>query len=214
VRELAALRADDLRAYGGRRVVWRYLEQLERVASAEAQRAPGRTELTETVARHLHKLLAYKDEYEVARLHLLPQERERREREFGRGAKWWLHLHPPLLRAMGLSHKIRLGRWSLPLLHALRAGRRLRGTPLDPFGYAPVRRVERALPDQYLALLWQAIEHLDERTHPQVVAVAQQAHQIRGYEQIKLANVQVWRASSAALIEQLRGTEHGGGFST
>jgi indolepyruvate ferredoxin oxidoreductase len=115
---------------------------------------------------------------------------------------------------MGLSHKIRLGRWSLPLLHALRAGWRLRGTPLDPFGYAQVRRVERALPDEYLALLWQAIEHLDEPTHPQVVAVAEQAQQIRGYEQIKLANVQVWRASSAALLGHLRGTEHEGGFST
>ncbi|MFZ2049873.1 MAG: indolepyruvate ferredoxin oxidoreductase family protein [Solirubrobacteraceae bacterium] len=214
VRELAALRADDLRAYGGRRVARRYLEQLERVAAAEAQRAPGRTELTETVARQLHKLLAYKDEYEVARLHLLPQERERREREFGQGAKWWLHLHPPLLRAMGLSHKIRLGRWSLPLLHALRAGRRLRGTPLDPFGYAQVRRVERALPDEYLALLWQAIERLDERTHPQVVAIGEQAQQIRGYEQIKLANVQLWRASSTVLVEQLRDTEHDAKFST
>ncbi len=205
VHELVARRVDDLRAYGGASLAARYLDELERVAAAEAQRAPGRTELTETVARQLHKLLAYKDEYEVARLHLLPQERERRERELGRGAKWWLHLHPPLLRAMGLSHKIRLGRWSLPLLHALRAGRRLRGTPFDPFGYAQVRRVERALPDEYLALLWQAIGRLDECTHPQVVAIGEQAQQIRGYEQIKLANVQAWRLSSSALVEQLQG---------
>jgi indolepyruvate ferredoxin oxidoreductase len=205
VRELVALRADDLRAYGGRRVARRYLEELERVAAAEAQHAAGHTELTESVARQLHKLLAYKDEYEVARLHLLPQERERRERELGQGARWWLHLHPPLLRAMGLSRKIRLGRWSLPLLHALRASRRLRGTPLDLFGYAQVRRVERALPDEYLALLWQAVERLEQRTHSQVVAVSEQAQQIRGYEQIKLANVQAWRSSSAALVGQLRG---------
>lgn len=206
---LVARRTDDLRGYGGRRVAARYLSELERVAAAEAQRAPGHTELTESAARHLHKLLAYKDEYEVARLHLLPEERERRERELGPGAKWWLHLHPPLLRALGLSHKIRLGRWSLPLLYALRAGRRLRGTPLDPFGHAEVRRLERALPDRYMTQLLQAAELLDQSTHPQVLAISEQADQIRGYEQIKLRNVESWRASTAALSAQLQSMARG-----
>ncbi len=206
--ELVARRLEDLLHYGGRRVgrrvAIRYLEQLEHVAAEETKRVPGQVELTTSVARQLHKLLAYKDEYEVARLHLLPQERARRERELGQGARWWLHLHPPLLRALGLSRKIRLGRWSLPLLYALRAGRRLRGTPLDPFGGSEVRRLERALPEEYLAQIAQALPLLDQTTHAQVVALSEQAGQIRGYEQIKLKNVQARRTESARLVEQLR----------
>jgi indolepyruvate ferredoxin oxidoreductase len=206
--EPVARRFEDLLDHGGgragRRIATRYLDELERVAAAESERAPGQVELTSSVARQLHKLLAYKDEYEVARLHLLPEERARRERELGRGARWWLHLHPPLLRALGLSRKVRLGRCSLPLLYALRAARRLRGTPLDPFGRSEVRRLERALPGEYLAQVAQALPLLDPATHSQVVALSEQAGQIRGYEQIKLGNVQAWRTQSARLVEQLR----------
>ncbi len=202
--ELIAYRAQDLRGFGGRGAMERYLDALERIAAIESERAPGHHEITESVARQLHRLLAYKDEYEVARLHLLPAERARREREFGAGARWSLHLHPPLLRAMGLSRKIRLGSWSLPLLYALRAGRRLRGTPLDPFGRAQVRRVEQALPGEYLALMEEALAMLQESSHAQIVAISEQAELIRGYEQIKLAGVQRWRAASAALMAELR----------
>ncbi len=203
VHELVARRLGDLREYGGGRLAERYLGELERIAALESERVPGGHELTESVARQLHRLLAYKDEYEVARLHLLPQERGRRERELGEGARWRLHLHPPTLRAIGLSRKIRLGRSAPPLLHALRAGRRLRGTPLDPFGRTHVRKLERALPQEYLAQLDQALELLDETTHPQVVALSEQAERIRGYEQIKLRNVEEWRASGAGLLAQL-----------
>jgi indolepyruvate ferredoxin oxidoreductase len=202
---MLAQRAQDLSDYGGRALAQRYLDELRRIALIESERAGAGHELTESVARQLHKLLAYKDEYEVARLHLLPAERERRERELGRGAQTWVHLHPPLLRAIGLSRKIRLGRSARPLFHVLRAGRRLRGTPFDPFGYASVRKVERALPGEYLAMITQALELLDERTRPQVVAVSEQAQRIRGYEQIKLRNVEAWRSSCAALMDQLRG---------
>jgi indolepyruvate ferredoxin oxidoreductase len=66
--------------------------------------------------------------------------------------------------------------------------------------------MERALADEYLALLWQAIEHLNQHKHPQVVAISEQAQQIRGYEQIKIDNVQAWRSGSATSIEQLRET--------
>jgi indolepyruvate ferredoxin oxidoreductase len=208
VLEMVARRFEDLLDYGGKRSGWRlatrYLDELERVAAAEDERAPGETELTSSVARQLHKLLAYKDEYEVARLHLLPQERQRRERELGPRARWALHLHPPLLRSLGLSRKIRLRRSSLPLLHALHASRRLRGTPLDPFGRTEVRRLERALPDEYLTQIAQALPLLDEVTHARVVALSEQAQQICGYEQIKLRNVAAWRMQSARLLEQLR----------
>ena len=203
LRELVARRAADLREWGGAAPQRRYLDAVARVATVEAQRAPGHSEVTGAVARHLHHLLAYKDEYEVARLHLLPQERARRERELGPGARWWVHLHPPLLRALGLSHKIRLGRWSLPLLHALRAARRLRGTPLDLFGYASVRRLERSLPGEYLDLVDRALASLTPRNHGYVLALCEQADAIRGYEDVKLRNVAAWRAASAELLAHL-----------
>jgi indolepyruvate ferredoxin oxidoreductase len=203
--ELVARRAADLRAWGGRAPAERYLGAVERVAAREAEQAPGHGEIAESVARQLHHLMAYKDEYEVARLHLLPEERARRERAFGAGAKWWLHLHPPLLRAMGLRRKLRFGRWSTPLLYALRAARRLRGTPLDVFGYASVRRLERRLPEEYLEQVEAALDLLGPETHGSVLALCEQADSIRGYEEVKLGNVEAWRISSAALLEQLRG---------
>jgi indolepyruvate ferredoxin oxidoreductase len=202
--DFIAWRAEDLSAYGGHRVAGRYLDELERIAAVESERTPGRVELTESVARQLHRLLAYKDEYEVARLHLLPEERRRRERELGADARTWLHLHPPLLRSLGLSRKIRLGRSASPLLHVLRACRRLRGTPLDVFGHTEVRRLERALPGEYLTLLQEGIELLRERNHADVVALSELVERIRGYERIKLRNVETWRAACAVSLRRLR----------
>jgi indolepyruvate ferredoxin oxidoreductase len=204
LRELVGRRAADLRQWGGARPRDEYLAAVAHVARLEQERAPGHGEITESVARHLHHLTAYKDEYEVARLHLLPAERERREREFGPGARWWVHLHPPLLRALGLSHKVRLGRYSLPLLYVLRAGRRLRGTPLDLFGYASMRKLERALPGEYLELVQQGLARLTPRNHGYVLALSEQADAIRGYEDVKLRGVATWREASAQLLGQVQ----------
>ena len=133
VRELCRPCAADTCAPGAG-AAWPALPGTVRSASPQSSAvgAPGRTELTETVAGRLHKLIAYKDEYEVARLHLLPAERERRERSSGPDAKWWLHLHPPLLRAIGIAHKLRLGRRSCAAPRRCAPGRRLgalRSTP-------------------------------------------------------------------------------------
>ena len=127
--------------WGGRAAAERYADALEVVA------ARGDEALTRAVARGLHKLIAYKDEYEVARLHLLGL------RDLPAGAKVKFLLHPPVLRALGMDRKLRLGAWFIPAFRMLRAGRRLRGTAFDPFGRASVRRVERALPGEYLALI-------------------------------------------------------------
>jgi indolepyruvate ferredoxin oxidoreductase len=109
--------------------------------------------LTEAVAVGLHKLMAYKDEYEVARLALDPAFDASVRAEFGRDARYAWKLHPPVLRAMGLRRKITLGPWFRPGYRTLRAMRRLRGTALDPFGGADVRRTERALVTEYRALI-------------------------------------------------------------
>jgi indolepyruvate ferredoxin oxidoreductase len=113
-------------------------------------------------------------------------------------------LHPPVLRAMGMDRKIRLsGRTTGLAFRGLRAARRLRGTPLDPFGYAKVRRTERELVGEYQALVRAALEHLTAGTVGQVAEIAGLAEQVRGYEDIKLANVERFRARSAELAARL-----------
>jgi len=198
VRELALARASDLVGWGGRAPAERFLDELERVAAVELDRMPESAALSDAFARGFHKLLAYKDEYEVARLHLLPEERARREAELGGGATW-VHLHPPALRALGMKRKLRLRRSATPLFTALRALRGLRGTPLDVFGYAEVRRVERALPDEYLAAVEAALERLGAATYDDAVALCASPDVVRGYEEIKLRNVERWRARVAEL---------------
>jgi indolepyruvate ferredoxin oxidoreductase len=162
---------------------------------------PESTALVEGVARGLHKLMAYKDEYEVARLHLeglatLP-----------RGAQIHFLLHPPLLRALGLRRKLRLGRWFVPAFRLLRRARVLRGTPLDPFGRTRVRRVERALPGEYLELVELALARLEPATLPLALEVAALPELVRGYEQIKLAGVERFRTRGAELRERLLSIE-------
>jgi indolepyruvate ferredoxin oxidoreductase len=184
LRRLLEIRVPDLVGWGGGTAATRYADALERV------QAHGDDALTEAVARGLYKLLAYKDEYEVARLHL------EGVRELPEGAKIKFLLHPPVLRAMGMDRKLKLGAWFIPGFRLVRAGRRLRGTALDPFGRAEVRRVERALPDEYLALVEKGLG----RGRETALAVAELAGVVRGYEDIKLANVARFRARAAELL--------------
>ncbi|HEX2232654.1 MAG TPA: indolepyruvate ferredoxin oxidoreductase family protein, partial [Thermoleophilaceae bacterium] len=143
LRRLLEVRVPELASYQNIAYARRYAEKVGRVLAAEQERTPGRTELTEAVARNLFKLMAYKDEYEVARLHFDAVEQAKLRAEFGEDVKVWFNLHPPLLRALGLDRKLKLGSWFVPSFRSLYRLRRLRGTRLDPFGKAKVRRVER-----------------------------------------------------------------------
>ena len=114
----------------------------------------GESRLSEAVARYLFKLMAYKDEYEVARLHLRgPSSRQALEEQFGANAAIQYQLHPPLLKALGLKQKIGLGRWFNAGYWLLTKLKGLRGGPLDIFGYAKVRRLERELMEEYKAMI-------------------------------------------------------------
>jgi indolepyruvate ferredoxin oxidoreductase len=145
-RRLAAVRAAQLVGYQDVRVARRYLAVVR--AAWAAERAVGeRTAYSEAVARGLHRLTAYKDEYEVARLLTDPAFEARLVAEVPGGTRPRYRLHPPLLRALGREEKVALGRWARPGLRALARGKRLRGTPLDPFGHTEVRRLERQLRD-------------------------------------------------------------------
>src|SRR4051794_3126649 len=206
LRRLLEIRVEDLIGYQGAGYARIYAAEVMAVARAEAEHgAPGETAVAEAFARGLHKLMAYKDEYEVARLHLDAVEAARRDGEFGPDAKVWFMLHPPLLRALGMKRKLKLGRWFVPAFRALRAMRRLRGTPLDLFGLPPVRRVERALIGEYRALVARSLEQLRPETHGVVATIADLPDMVRGYEEIKLRNVERFCTEAERLERQLRG---------
>jgi indolepyruvate ferredoxin oxidoreductase len=192
------VRVPELIAYQDAAYARRYVEFVGRVAAAERAAVPGEARLAEAVARYLYKLMAYKDEYEVARLHLRPEVRESIRAELGEGAVRY-QLHPPVLRALGLRRKLALGSWVESLFRALVPLRRLRGTPFDPFGYARVRRVERELVDEYRGMVERALEGLGPATHERAVRIASLPDVVRGYEDVKLRSVRRFREEARAL---------------
>jgi indolepyruvate ferredoxin oxidoreductase len=158
-----------------------------------------RTEFSEAVAHGLYKFTAYKDEYEVARLLTDPQFLEHVEREIPAGENLTYRLHPPALRALGRKKKIGLGPRSHAALRLLAKGKRLRGTKFDPFGYAHVRRVERALCAEYVDIVTRLAAGLDHDDYDRAVEVASLTDIVRGYEDIKLASVETYRGRLRAL---------------
>jgi indolepyruvate ferredoxin oxidoreductase len=207
LRAIVGLRATDLVDYQDLRYARRYLDAVREIAATEHASLHGEsTEITEHYARNLYKLMAYKDEYEVARLHLDAVEQAKRAEIFGSGATAEVLLYPPALRRFGLKRKIRLRRTAVPLFRILRATRRLRGTALDPFGPAEVRRLERTLVPEYRALVREAITHLRPDTLAQVVAIASLPDLVRGYEGIKVANVARYREAADSALATLAET--------
>jgi indolepyruvate ferredoxin oxidoreductase len=205
LREVLATRIADLTGFQDAAYAHRYAEQVRRVTETAAARAgtAAADRVGDAYARGLHKLMAYKDEYEVARLHLDTVEKSRRDAEFGPDAQVSVLLHPPALRALGMRRKIRLRRTARPAFRALRAARGLRGTRWDVFGYARVRRVERELVGEYRDLVDAALAHLTPDTVDQVVAVARLAEAVRGYEDIKLARVEEFRTRARTALAEL-----------
>ena len=199
---LLELRVPELIAYQSPAYASRHVAFVGEVLDAE-RRLGGKEAITEAVARMHFKLLAYKDEYEVARLHLDAVETARLHAEHGADAKVRFHLHPPMLRALGMEKKLELGEWMVPVFGGLRRMKRLRGTRMDPFGRAEVRRVERALPGEYEAAVRLALGRLTVSTAPLVAALAELPDVIRGYEDIKLRNVARWREETAALQDRI-----------
>ncbi|MEU7524369.1 indolepyruvate ferredoxin oxidoreductase family protein [Saccharothrix sp. NPDC042600] len=195
---LLDIRIPELVAYQDERYAREYAEFVERVRVLE----DGPTTVTEEVARNLHKLMAYKDEYEVARLSLDPTVAARVKAEFGDAAKVAFRLHPPVLKALGLKRKIALGPWFRPVLRGLYGMRRLRGTALDVFGYAGVRRVERALVAEYRTAVVTALTTPDV-DRSAVAELAALPDVVRGYEDVKLGNVRRYREQQAAILARL-----------
>ncbi|MDX2160300.1 MAG: indolepyruvate ferredoxin oxidoreductase family protein [bacterium] len=199
LRRLLEIRVPELIAYQNAAYARQYTAFIARVREKESA-VTDETRFSEAVARYLFKLMAYKDEYEVARLHMRPEFKRELEAQFGAGAKIAYKLHPPLLRALGMKNKLTLGRWFDSGYRLLIAMKGLRGTPLDIFGYAQVRRVERQLIREYRALIDSEIGTLSADTYERAVKLAGLPDVIRGYEDIKLANVEQFRQQ----VEQVK----------
>jgi indolepyruvate ferredoxin oxidoreductase len=200
---LVASRTADLIGYQDESYARGYAEFVRRVQEAEEASTPGASVVTAAVARNLHKLMAYKDEYEVARLALDPAFLREVDATFGPGSKVSYMLHPPLLRAMGLRNKIALGRGFRVAFRGLRVMRRLRGSRADIFGYTRMRRLERQLIADYRSSVEAGLARLHPDTADLVARIAALPDMIRGYEQVKLASVQRYRAELESLSAEL-----------
>jgi indolepyruvate ferredoxin oxidoreductase len=203
---LVGLRIDELVAYQSVAYAQRYVDDVVRVFAAE--KAWGSEDLTAAVAHNLHKLMAYKDEYEVARLTQDAGFAAHVVDEFGADAKKAIRLHPPTLRDMGMKNKLALGEWATPGMKMLSKMKRLRGTKLDVFGMTEIRRMERTLIAEYRALVGLMIaaiegDRVTEEQRPQVVALAELPDMVRGYESVKTGNVERYRAAVQAQLEAL-----------
>jgi indolepyruvate ferredoxin oxidoreductase len=182
----------------------RYAARVELVRSVEAERVPGSSALTEAVAFSLFKLMAYKDEYEVARLHRDPAFRRELADRYGDDAAYHFMLHPPVLKALGMDRKIAIPAAAGQVMFgALAPLKRLRGTKLDVFGRDHVRVIERELIAEYEALLDEICARLDERNHAVAVELAALPDLVRGYDEVKLGNVATYRTQMQRLRAHL-----------
>ena len=200
LREIAERRAAELIAYQDADYAESYVTEVKRARTREFE-ATGRDDgpVALAYAKGLHKVMAYKDEYEVARLHLLSVEGARREAEFGPRPKVKILLQPPLLRALGLKRKLRFGRWAFGALRLLYLLRGLRGTWLDPFGKAKVRRAERALIAEYRDLVHAELDRLTPDGVTRAAQIAGLPDLVRGYEEIKLEGIAAFRREASRL---------------
>ena len=186
----------------------RYRAFVERVRTAERSRAKGMRGLAEAVARGHFKLLAYKDEYEVARLHCAPEFRRRLEAMFEGDWSLEFHLAPPLFArrdpATGEPRKARYGPWMMRVFAVLARLKGLRGTMLDPFGYTRERRRERALIDRYERTVASLLDGLDHANHALAVEIASLPERIRGFGHVKAKGIEEAQRREAELLERFR----------
>ncbi len=197
--EKIAYRADHLAHYQNEKLSDRYRALVARASEVSE-------EFGLAVARGYHKLLSYKDEYEVARLHAETLEGAVAEK-FDNVREMRFHMAPPIFGktdSQGHPRKTEFGPWMLKALKILRHGKHLRGTALDPFGRTEERRMERALIAQYETDMDDLIPAIDANTHDAAVALALLPLQIRGFGHVKQANAEAAAKRREELLAQFR----------
>jgi indolepyruvate ferredoxin oxidoreductase len=207
--DLVAKRVQFLTDYQDATYAAQYRAYVDKVRTAEAPLAS--TKLTEAVARYLFKLMAYKDEYEVARLHTDTGFAEKVAAQFEGDYTLHYHLAPPMLakrNERGELVKQRFGPWMHTAFRMLAKLKGLRGTTFDPFGHTEERKTERALIGEYRTSIDELLASLDAGNLAQAVAIAKIPEEIRGYGHVKarhlLAAREKWRGLMAQWNEQAR----------
>ena len=190
-------------AYSGR-----YRAFVDTAQAAERSRAKGMRGLADAVARGYFKLLAYKDEYEVARLYAAPEFRRRIEATFDGDWTLEFHLAPPLFArrdpSTGEPRKARFGPWMMRGFKVLAGCKGLRGTMLDPFGYTRERRRERSLIERYERVVSSLIADLDHTNHAVAVEIASLPDRIRGFGHVKARSIDEAERREAELLARFR----------
>ncbi len=212
--EIIARRVTFLTAYQNAAYAARYRHLVARVQAKEAAVLPGQTTLSETVARYLFKLMAYKDEYEVARLYADGSFQKQVEATFeptsasGEKLRYEFNLAPPLLTKVdpvtGEPRKMTFGPWMMSAFGLLAKLKGLRGTAFDVFGYTHERKTERQLIADYEALLGEIIAKLTPETHALCVALAAIPEKIRGFGHVKERHLKAAKAEETELLARLR----------
>ncbi len=210
--ELIEHRAGILLDYQNQAYADQYTELLRRVKTAEqelhhnAKTQPSSMQLTHAVAFHLFKVMAYKDEYEVARLYTNGDFMRKLTQTFSGDYKLTFNMAPPLLNGgrdeLGRPRKRTFGAWMLTAMRLLAKGKVLRGTAFDVFNWFPERREERALVQEYRALIETLLEGLQEKNHAVAVECASLPDQIRGYGPVKAKSIAEFRPLKEALLHR------------
>jgi len=205
--ELIARRVEFLSAYQNSAYAARYSTLVERVRAAESRLGAG-TVLTEAVARYYFKLMAYKDEYEVARLYADPSFARKIEAMFEGDYKLKFHLAPPIFNRpdprTGEASKSQFGAWMMPAFRILAKLKGLRGTALDIFGYTEERRIERRLIADYEQTVSGLLEGLDHDNRKLAVEIAGIPEHIRGYGHVKRRHLDEAKKKEAGLLAAFR----------
>lgn len=201
--EAIALRAEFLVNYQNRAYADRYLKTVATARSAENAASPKSTALTDAVAKNLFNLMAYKDEYEVARLYTDGSFAKKIGERFDGDFRLRFHLAPPLLArrdpATGHLQKKEFGAWMMQAFRLLARLKVLRGTTFDPFGYSKERKAERQLIDDYERMVQQLCAALDANRMQASTQLARLPEMVRGYGHIKEANIEKYRLERARL---------------
>jgi indolepyruvate ferredoxin oxidoreductase len=206
--DVIARRVAFLTAYQNAAYADRYRKLVDQIRTAEGHAAPHSRTLTTAVAKSLFKLMACKDEYEVARLHMETGFQERLRQEFEGDFTVNYHLAPPILSsgkdARGRPLKRQFGQWIEHAFRILARLKFLRGTPLDVFGYSSERRMERGLIDWYEKLVLDLVPWISPDTIERLTGIAAAAMDIRGYGPVKLAAVAKVRKETEELVHLLK----------
>lgn len=203
---IVAHRVSQLTAYQNARYAVRYQGLVKRIRQAEQRVAPGSEELAKAVAIYFAKLMAYKDEYEVARLYSAPEFRAELERQFEGDFILSAHLAPPMLSrkdpVTGYLRKREYGSWIFTVMRLLARLKGMRGTPFDVFGYTRERRQERELIDDYESTMLSIAKDLDVHSIKLATTLAQLPEYIRGYGHVKDSNLEKMHLLRKGLLEQ------------